>query len=156
MKPKPPPRIIIIASILLTLTFVTVFANRLSLGFGFSKVNALPTSNAADSYTLTTLLVTKVDDTNDGVCDADCSLREAVAAANALAGEDIIQFDPTVFGSPQTILLSNGSLQPTGSSMTTINGPGARLLTNRRLYPMETLVILWQRQSHLRLLQFRA
>ena len=27
--------------------------------------------------------VTKIADTNDGVCDADCSLREAVAAANA-------------------------------------------------------------------------
>ncbi len=36
-------------------------------------------SGAAQGNTLT---VTKADDTNDGVCDADCSLREAIAAAN--------------------------------------------------------------------------
>lgn len=34
--------------------------------------------------------VTKSGDTNDGVCDADCSLREAVIAANAAAGADTI------------------------------------------------------------------
>ena len=32
--------------------------------------------------------VTKADDTNDGVCDADCSLREAIAAASS--GDEII------------------------------------------------------------------
>ena len=32
--------------------------------------------------------VTKTADTNDGTCDADCSLREAIGAANALAGAD--------------------------------------------------------------------
>jgi len=30
--------------------------------------------------------VTKTEDTNDGVCDADCSLREAIIAANGLFG----------------------------------------------------------------------
>ncbi|NOQ93713.1 MAG: CSLREA domain-containing protein [Methylophaga sp.] len=34
--------------------------------------------------------VTKVEDTNDGVCDSDCSLREAVIEANTLSGEDVI------------------------------------------------------------------
>src|SRR3989344_2882469 len=34
--------------------------------------------------------VTKIADTNDGVCDADCSLREAVGAANATAGADTV------------------------------------------------------------------
>ena len=29
--------------------------------------------------------VTKIGDTNDGVCDADCSLREAIAVANSRA-----------------------------------------------------------------------
>jgi CSLREA domain-containing protein len=33
---------------------------------------------------------TKTADGADGVCDADCSLREAVQAANAHAGEDVI------------------------------------------------------------------
>jgi CSLREA domain-containing protein len=39
----------------------------------------------------TTFTVTKTNDTNDGACTpADCSLREAVRAANAAAGADVI------------------------------------------------------------------
>jgi CSLREA domain-containing protein len=34
--------------------------------------------------------VTKTADTNDGVCDADCSLREAIATANATPGADTV------------------------------------------------------------------
>lgn len=34
--------------------------------------------------------VTKTADTADGVCNADCSLREAVIAANAAPGDDEI------------------------------------------------------------------
>ncbi|MBI5822733.1 MAG: Ig-like domain repeat protein [Chloroflexi bacterium] len=34
--------------------------------------------------------VTKTSDTNDGTCDADCSLREAIIAANGAAGADTI------------------------------------------------------------------
>jgi len=30
-----------------------------------------------------TLAATKTEDTNDGICDADCSLREAIAVANS-------------------------------------------------------------------------
>src|SRR5512143_2212057 len=37
-----------------------------------------------------TFTVTKTADTNDGVCDADCSLREAISAANASPGADTI------------------------------------------------------------------
>ncbi len=36
------------------------------------------------------LTVTKTEDTNDGVCDADCSLREAIVAANVRPGADTI------------------------------------------------------------------
>ena len=39
-----------------------------------------------------TFVVTKTADTNDGVCNADCSLREAVVAANGAAGADMITF----------------------------------------------------------------
>ena len=39
-----------------------------------------------------TFTVTKTADTNDGVCDADCSLREAITAANANLGLDTIAF----------------------------------------------------------------
>jgi CSLREA domain-containing protein len=38
----------------------------------------------------TPFTVTKTADTNDGMCDSDCSLREAIIAANVLAGDDII------------------------------------------------------------------
>jgi len=38
----------------------------------------------------TTFIVTKTLDTNDGVCGADCSLREAINAANANPGSDVI------------------------------------------------------------------
>jgi CSLREA domain-containing protein len=34
--------------------------------------------------------VTKQDDTDDGACDADCSLREAIKDANDHSGHDII------------------------------------------------------------------
>jgi len=39
------------------------------------------------------LRVTKTADTNDGACDADCSLREAILDANAFADKSIITFD---------------------------------------------------------------
>jgi CSLREA domain-containing protein len=45
------------------------------------------------SYTIegAVYIVTKTADTNDGVCgDADCSLREAIGAANASAANDIV------------------------------------------------------------------
>ncbi|MBZ0253173.1 MAG: CSLREA domain-containing protein, partial [Candidatus Methylomirabilis sp.] len=38
-----------------------------------------------------TFVVTKTADTADGACDGDCSLREAVIAANAAPGADVIQ-----------------------------------------------------------------
>ncbi|MGB4859684.1 MAG: IPTL-CTERM sorting domain-containing protein [Dokdonella sp.] len=42
------------------------------------------------SVPLATFSVSKTADTNDGVCNADCSLREAIVAANAAAGADSI------------------------------------------------------------------
>lgn len=73
-----------------------------------------------------TFTVTKTADTADGTCDADCSLREAVIAANANAGEDIIQigvgtFTITRAGDDDTASL--GDLDVTQS--TTIQGMGA-------------------------------
>jgi CSLREA domain-containing protein len=40
-----------------------------------------------------TFVVTKTADTDDGACDADCSLREAITAANATPTADTINFD---------------------------------------------------------------
>ena len=78
-------------------------------------------------------VVTKTADTSDGVCNADCSLREAIAAANAAATDDVINFDAAVFGSAQTINLTGaGPLQINNNGTLTINGTGTNLLTIRR------------------------
>lgn len=47
---------------------------------------AAATAAHADTYT-----VTKAADSNDGKCDEDCSLREAIAAANARPGADMVR-----------------------------------------------------------------
>jgi CSLREA domain-containing protein len=72
--------------------------------------------------------VTKIADTNDGVCNTDCSLREAINAANAAATNDVIAFDPAVFGSAQTITLGGTQFQIDNNGTLTINGTGANLL----------------------------
>jgi CSLREA domain-containing protein len=43
------------------------------------------------SAAASTFSVTRLDDPPPGLCDSDCSLREAVEAANAAAGPDLIQ-----------------------------------------------------------------
>jgi CSLREA domain-containing protein len=75
-----------------------------------------------------TYVVTKVADTNDGVCNEDCSLREAIAAANATPEDDIIVFS-SLFDTPQTIVLSGSEMVIANNGSLTINGPGAHLLT---------------------------
>lgn len=75
-----------------------------------------------------TFTVNKTADTNDGTCDADCSLREAVAAANASAEADTINFS-SLFDAAQTITLSGTDIIISSSGGLTINGPGADKLT---------------------------
>jgi len=75
-----------------------------------------------------TFIVTKVEDTNDGTCDADCSLREAIAAATAAAGDDIIAFGQ-LFTTPRTIVLGGSELVLGNNGTTTIIAPGASMLT---------------------------
>ena len=75
-----------------------------------------------------TFTVTKTADTNDGTCDADCSLREAVAAANAAATDDIVSFS-SLFDTAQTITLSGSEIVLANNGSLTITGPGADLLT---------------------------
>jgi CSLREA domain-containing protein len=73
------------------------------------------------------LTVTTTADHDDGACTAaDCTLREAITAANA-AGGGTISFAPTVTG---TILL-DGAL-PDLSSNIALQGPGPNLLEVRR------------------------
>lgn len=74
-----------------------------------------------------TFTVTKTNDTNDGVCDADCSLREAAAAAATVALTAIdseIVFSPLLSG--QSISVTNGEVSLVGVA---VRGPGADQLT---------------------------
>ncbi|HYP50943.1 MAG TPA: choice-of-anchor Q domain-containing protein, partial [Pyrinomonadaceae bacterium] len=92
--------------------------------FVFFTLFCLAQTAAAATYT-----VTKIADTNDGACDADCSLREAIAAANASAENDMISFSINVFSTPQTIVLTGGDLIITNNGSLTIVGRGANFLT---------------------------
>jgi hypothetical protein len=103
------------------------FAVRQPAGTGNARATApnLPTA------------VYTVDNTEDYTaaqnCTAapnDCSLRAAITLANNSPGNDTINFDPAVFGTPREIALytfeqftiaNNGTL--------TIDGPGAKLLS---------------------------
>ncbi|HYP43187.1 MAG TPA: choice-of-anchor Q domain-containing protein, partial [Candidatus Nitrosocosmicus sp.] len=82
-----------------------------------------------DKTLAATFLVTKTSDTNDGVCNSDCSLREAIAAANVATSDDLINFDTTLFATAQTITLTSGELAISNSGNLTINGTGADLLS---------------------------
>jgi CSLREA domain-containing protein len=66
-----------------------------------------------------TFTVNKTADTNDGVCNADCSLREAITAANANIDGNIIAFNIPGAG-PHTI--SPTTVLPTVNSAVTIDG----------------------------------
>ncbi len=82
-------------------------------------------------------VVNSTGDTDDGACDPlgqgtgnqDCTLREAIAAANLIGTGAVVTFDRTVFSpsSPQTITLA--STLPVIITPTSIVGPGASQLT---------------------------
>src|SRR5262249_55673508 len=57
-------------------------------------------------------------------------LRYCINASNTNTGDDTILFDSTVFATAQAITLTGGALALTDTSgTTTIDGPGANLLT---------------------------
>ncbi len=72
----------------------------------------------ASGFVVTSLL----DDDREG------TLRWAVDQANLHHGEDTITFDPTVFGTPQTITLAQGPLTLTDPAQTSIHGPDAGVM----------------------------
>lgn len=80
----------------------------------------------ASSAAAKTFTVTRNDDPVPTVCDqGDCSLREAVLAANVHQGTDTVEFANGLSGS--TIQLAHGELSIL--SKVTIDGPGAKKLT---------------------------
>ncbi len=94
-------------------------AGATSVGFALTNIEnqSLEVTTAAD-------VVNAVDDLT--------SLREAIAFANSEPGPHTITLAPAFFGkSPRTIILTGGPLVLTDPAMTTIRGPGAKLLTIR-------------------------
>lgn len=92
----------------------------LTIGFVFCLAQAV----SAATYT-----VSKIADTSDGMCNADCSLREAIVAANATTDNDTIYFALPFFGSPQIITLSGSEIVIANNGSLTIIGTGANRLT---------------------------
>ncbi len=94
---------------------------RLALAAGLIVLAAAPPASAA------TFPVTTTADTADGTCDAQCSLREAVGAANGAAGDDTITVPAGTYVLTRTGAQEN--LNVTGdldvSGVTTIQGAGA-------------------------------
>lgn len=74
-------------------------------------------------------VVTKTTDAFDAVCNADCSMRDAIFAANAAPTNDEIRFDPTVFATVQIIHLAGHELTIANQGTLTINGTGPGQLT---------------------------
>ncbi len=75
-------------------------------------------------------VVNATDDAGDGFCGSEigeCTLRDAVLAANQNVDSSTITFDSTVFSGPTTIALINGEINAPQS--TAISGPGADRLT---------------------------
>ncbi len=70
------------------LTYVVVLGIGLLIGF----LTLLSPPSQADTFT-----VTKFTDTNDGVCDSDCSLREAIIAANNNGQPDTITLGAGIY-----------------------------------------------------------
>src|SRR5206468_8512329 len=88
----------------------------------------------------TAFVVNTTADTSDGSCDPlgtgsgnqDCTLREAINAANADFGAETITFNSTVFAAPGPYTINLGSVLPDITSDMTITGPGANVLTVKR------------------------
>ena len=94
----------------------------------------LMTGAAADTF-----VVTNSSDPSDGSCDSDCTLREAIMAANANPGPDIIEFNILGTGVKTMVPLSalptitetviiDGYTQPGASENTLEEGDDAVLL----------------------------
>lgn len=112
-------------------SFITTFLNQPANGTwilrfqdGFSgDVGAVTSASLSLTTGGATRTVTKVADT-DGVCDADCSLREAIAVA---APGDLVSFASPFFDTPRAIVLGGSELVV--DKALAIVGPGAHRLT---------------------------
>jgi|CXWL01.1.fsa_nt_gi CSLREA domain-containing protein len=97
-----------------------VLNSLISLGAGAQAASVLP------SAPLATFTVSKTADTNDGTCNADCSLREAIGAANALAGADSIVLPAGTF---QLTIANAGGLNDDTNAQGDLDVNGALTIT---------------------------
>ncbi len=97
-------------------------------GAGFPRIADTTVDIGAfeDQSGNTSLIVTKKADTNDLVCDTDCSLREAVFTAGLNFGTDTITFAPNVFG---TIMLGGTEIPINNQSVNIVGYTKANTLT---------------------------
>jgi CSLREA domain-containing protein len=108
-------------------------------GAGFPRIADTTVDIGAfeDQSGNTSLVVTKKADTDDLVCDGDCSLREAVHQAGLNFGTDTITFAPNVFGTlalgGTEIFIKNQSVNIVGytkANILTVSGNNASRIFN--------------------------
>jgi len=97
-------------------------------GAGFPRITdtTVDIGGFEDQSGNTSLIVTKKADTNDLVCDTDCSLREAVFTAGLVSGTQTVTFAANVFG---TITLAGTEIPINNQSVNIVGYTKANTLT---------------------------
>lgn len=106
--------------------------------FGFMAVLSLAQMTFAADFQVNLL-----DDSGDGVCDATCTLRDAVISANGTTANDSISFSYVVFNSGVTISVTGAEIVIANNGSLSINGIGADKITvngmgNARIFTVST------------------
>ena len=91
-----------------------------------SDIGAFEKQDASGFASGPNFVVTNIGDTDNGCTATNCSLREAMNAAEGNADASTITFDATIFATRQTIALG-GTALPGVLSTITITGPAAGL-----------------------------
>jgi hypothetical protein len=114
-------------------TFSDLTLNEPGIGYTLSLSSSGLTSATTDAFnvyspTLYTVDLTSANGTGSGTA-GDLVYTIGLANANPNPAGSEIQFDPTVFGSPQTITLSSTLVLSETAGPEVIDGPGASLVT---------------------------
>jgi CSLREA domain-containing protein len=111
--------------------FHRVVGNEVDMGAFEVQASTPPPTPTPDIAT--SFVVNSANDPGTGGCDAtECTLSEAITAANADGGAESITFDSAAFAAPGPHTINLSGALPNLSSDMTIQGPGANILTVRR------------------------